>query len=95
MGEAKISLDYTGKISEELNGYYYSTDCAEPGKFCAVTQFEPTDARKAFPCWDEPEIKAKFDITLIADSDLTAISNMNEISCEPMAGNDKRKVTDQ
>ena len=41
----------------------------------AATQFEPTDARRAFPCWDEPSIKATFGVTLIIASDLTAVSN--------------------
>ena len=42
----------------------------------AVTQFEATDARRALPCWDEPAIKATFNVTLITESHLTAVSNM-------------------
>ena len=41
----------------------------------ATTQFEATDARRAFPCWDEPDFKARFAITLVVDEDLHAVSN--------------------
>ena len=46
----------------------------------AATQFESTDARRSFPCWDEPAIKASFDVTLIVPSDLAAISNTEPVS---------------
>ena len=53
----------------------------------AVTQFETTGARKSFPCFDEPDRKAKFQVKLGRKSDMTAVSNMRKISEEKL-GND-------
>ncbi len=53
----------------------------EEDKYFAVTQFEATDARRCFPCWDEPAIKARFDITLTVAEDKVALSNMVRTIC--------------
>ena len=45
----------------------------------ATTQMEATDARRAFPCWDEPDAKAVFGVTLVVPDDLLAISNAGEV----------------
>jgi len=76
-GKAIIHLDYTGILNDRLLGFYRS-QYKEKGKikYLATTQFEAADARRAFPCWDQPEAKATFDITIITDSNHTAISNM-------------------
>jgi aminopeptidase N len=79
----KVSLDirYTGILNDKLRGFYLSkTD----KRNYAVTQFEPTDARRAFPSFDEPALKATFDIALTVDSGDTVISNTNIVSDTPV-----------
>ena len=76
-GPATISLEFQGILNDRLLGFYRS-QYVQGGKtkYLATTQFEAADARRAFPCWDEPEAKATFDISIIADNKFTAISNM-------------------
>ncbi|CAG9540352.1 unnamed protein product, partial [Cercopithifilaria johnstoni] len=80
--KAKIFLDFVGELNDKMRGFYRSKYKDGNGRECylAATQFESTFARLAFPCWDEPIYKAKFDITLIVDEELTALSNMNVVS---------------
>ncbi|ORZ10044.1 aminopeptidase [Lobosporangium transversale] len=79
---AVLHVTFKGILNDSMNGFYRSSFKDDDGKthYIATTQFEATDARKAFPCWDEPAIKATFDITLRVPSDLVALSNMNVIS---------------
>ena len=76
-GKATIDLEFQGILNDRLLGFYRS-QYSQGGKtkYLATTQFEAADARRAFPCWDEPEAKATFDISIIADNKFTAISNM-------------------
>ena len=79
VGEARLHLKFTGELNDKLRGFYRSryTDSDGTEKYLATTQLEATDARRAFPCWDEPDIKATFKVTLIIPSDLVAVSNMS------------------
>ena len=76
-GSAILHIECTGILNDRLHGFYRSSYLNEQSQemFMAATQFEPTDARRAFPCWDEPSIKATFGVTLIIPSVLTAVSN--------------------
>ena len=86
-GLAIISLEFQGNLNDRLLGFYRS-QYKQGGKtkYLATTQFEAADARRAFPCWDEPEAKATFEISIIADDKFTAISNMPIKSKKKMKG---------
>lgn len=76
-GEATIVIEFDGTLNDRLLGFYRSryTD-GKKTKHLATTQFEAADARRAFPCMDEPAAKATFDIAITAEPGHTAISNM-------------------
>jgi aminopeptidase N len=88
-GPATVHITYTGILNDEMRGFYIGKD--DQGRKYASTQFEATDARRAFPSFDEPDYKATFDITAVADKGLAAISNQKVISDEPGPG-DKHTV---
>ncbi|MHA2274636.1 MAG: M1 family peptidase, partial [Candidatus Kariarchaeaceae archaeon] len=74
--EFKLIIEYRGEINDKLAGLYRSmVKIGDQEKVAAVTQFQETDARRAFPCFDEPRMKATFDIEFIVDEDLITISN--------------------
>ncbi len=84
-GEAHLRVRFNGQLNDKLRGFYRSTFTDTDGieQVIATTQFEATDARRAFPCWDEPDHKASFAISLIVDEDLFAVSNASELSRVP------------
>ena len=70
-----------GILNDKLRGWYRSTYTDDDGveRVIATTQMQATDCRRAFPCWDEPDFKATFSITLVVEPDLLAVSNCREI----------------
>jgi aminopeptidase N len=82
-GKSTLAIAFTGILNNDLRGFYLSkTD----RRNYAVTQFESTDARRAFPSFDEPALKATFDVSLVIDAADTAISNTPIESDTPNGG---------
>ena len=80
-GEHVLEISWTGSIRESLRGLYRSLRGEER---YAATQFEAADARRAFPCFDEPEFKARFKVELIHPAGNAAIANMPIVSQEQL-----------
>lgn len=78
VGEYKLSLFYNATLGASMAGFYRSTYAGKNGTRVpiATTQFESTDARRAFPCLDEPSMKAIFEISIAVEPNFHAISNM-------------------
>ena len=76
-GPAQLDMQFTGILNDRLVGFYRSEyqDAEGQTRHLATTQFEATDARRAFPCWDEPARKAVFDVTLVFADGFQAVSN--------------------
>ena len=81
-GDYELTVSFRGTLNDQLRGFYRSTfeDDAGNDAVIATTQFEATDARRAFPCWDEPDLKATFGVTLIVPAGYAAISNGPEVT---------------
>ena len=88
-GPVTVHITYSGILNNEMRGLYLGKD--DHGRKYAASQFEATDARRAFPSFDEPDYKATFDITAVADKGLVAISNQKIVSDTPGPG-DKHSV---
>jgi aminopeptidase N len=89
-GKAALHIRYTGILNNELRGFYLSKTAR---RNYAVTQFESTDARRAFPSFDEPALKATFDVSLLVDTGDTAISNGPIVRDIPGPGAGKHTLT--
>jgi puromycin-sensitive aminopeptidase len=84
-GAWTLHLSFRGTLNDRLTGFYRSTFTDDDGddRVIATTHFEATDARMAFPCWDEPDLKAVFGVTLVVAEGLEAFSNGPEVGREP------------
>jgi puromycin-sensitive aminopeptidase len=80
-GTSGLTIEFAGSLNDKLRGFYRSTYVDDDGvdRVIAATQMQATDCRRGFPCWDEPEFKAVFAVTLDVEADLTAISNAPEV----------------
>jgi aminopeptidase N len=85
-GAWTLALGFEGPLNDRMIGFYRSVFDDGDGEqhVIATTHFEATDARRAFPCWDEPDLKAVFGVTLVVDAGLTALSNGPESDREPL-----------
>ncbi len=93
-GPARIHATFRGVLNDRLRGFYRSTYTGTDGRAhtIATTQFQSTDARRAFPCWDEPAWKATFATTLIVDPDHLAVSNGAAID-DTIDADGRRRIT--
>src|SRR6185312_11777897 len=90
-GAHKLHLDFTAKINAFGRGLFYVDYPTDAGvKRMISTQLEPADARRIFPCWDEPAFKASFALTVTVPRDFLAVSNMPVLMEEPAAADQKR-----
>lgn len=92
-GNITVRIDYQGHINDQMAGFYRSSFIRGPKQtYIAVTQFQESDARRAFPCMDHPAKKATFDIEMDVEENLVAISN-SPIQSETKLDNRKKRVT--
>ncbi|XP_047530608.1 glutamyl aminopeptidase isoform X1 [Vanessa atalanta] len=87
----KLDIMFSGRLDKGIVGFYEST--MKNGDTMVASKFQPTYARQAYPCFDEPEFKATYDITLVKPVDYMALSNMNEISKETDSSTNTELVT--
>jgi aminopeptidase N len=91
-GKYTLALEFAGKISDKAQGLYYVRYSAPSGKKIMLgTQMEATDARRMFPCWDEPVFRAAYELTVVVPQKHLAVSNM-PIDHEKKLGNGVKEV---
>ncbi|HET9418466.1 MAG TPA: M1 family metallopeptidase [Chthoniobacterales bacterium] len=93
-GKHELRLSFSGKVNQQGRGLYYMPYQEEgtgAKKTALGTQFEATDARRFFPCWDEPSFRARFQLTAVIPENWTAVSNM-PVELERKIGNNRKEV---
>jgi aminopeptidase N len=88
-GDHTLTLRFTGKINQQGQGLFcmrYQEQGSDARKVMLGTQFEATDARRFFPCWDEPAFRARFQLTVVVPENWLAVSNMPIESEQKIAG---------
>jgi aminopeptidase N len=95
-GEYRLRLEFAGKLKEQPQGLFFSRYTTTSGeKRALMTQFEATDARRMFPCWDEPVFRATFQLTAVVPDNYLASSNMPAKSERKLDGGRKEIVFDK
>ena len=91
-GPATLRLRFSGRLGDDMQGFYLSRFPGPGGTEAriAATDFEPTSARRAFPCWDEPDLKATFTLSVIVPAGSTVLSSGPEEAVEHLADGRER-----
>ncbi len=88
-----LELVFSGSINDKMHGLYRTSyEIGNEKHWGAATQFEATDARRLFPCWDEPDHKASFALTVRVPKHLTALSNMPVAAERSIPGTDLKSI---
>jgi aminopeptidase N len=88
-GDHTLALSFSGKINQQGQGLFYvryQQQGSGAQKIMLGTQFEATDARRFFPCWDEPAFRSRFQLTAVVPENWLAVSNMPIASEKKIAG---------
>ncbi len=92
-GEILLGIEYSGRINDRMAGFYRSRYLHKGRRrHIAITQFEESDARRAFPCMDHPGRKATFDIEMVVGRGLAAVANTDIEAQEMLKGGKKRLI---
>ncbi len=91
-GKYQLTLEFNGRITAQAQGLFYVKYAAgAQKKIMLATQMEPADARRMFPCWDEPVFRAAFELTVVVPQKHLAVSNM-PIETQKSLGNGRKEV---